>query len=317
MLTKKQYELLLYIDRHLKQTGFSPSFEEMKDALNLKSKSGIHRLISALEERGFLGRRHHRARALEVLKLPENIAGREAPAEEIGQTFSPTVIRGDFTPKIPGVRAANDATAIQLPLYGRIAAGLPIEALRDPTSYVDMPVHLLGNGEHYALEVAGDSMVEAGILDGDTVIIRKSEAAETGQIVVALVDDAEVTLKRLRRRGNSIALEPCNVRHETRIFPADRVKVQGRLVALLRQYLIVYQSTSRNRKGTSAVAATGAPARVAGTKRHCSTAFTAAESRAGKPLLAATETLTGSPAGETATRSNTRPCWPRRRAFSG
>jgi repressor LexA len=236
MLTKKQYELLLYIDRHLKQTGFSPSFEEMKEALSLKSKSGIHRLISALEERGFLGRRHHRARALEVLKLPENIASRETPAEEAGPTFSPTVIRGDFTPKIPGVRAANDATAIQLPLYGRIAAGLPIEALRDPTSYVDMPVHLLGNGEHYALEVAGDSMVEAGILDGDTVIIRKSEAAETGQIVVALVDDAEVTLKRLRRRGNSIALEPCNVRHETRIFPADRVKVQGRLVALLRQY---------------------------------------------------------------------------------
>ena len=133
MLTKKQYELLLYIDRHLKQTGFSPSFEEMKDALSLKSKSGIHRLISALEERGFLGRRHHRARALEVLKLPENMAGREAPAEETGQTFSPTVIRGDFTPKIPGVRAANDATAIQLPLYGRIAAGLPIEALRDPS----------------------------------------------------------------------------------------------------------------------------------------------------------------------------------------
>ena len=146
------------------------------------------------------------------------------------------MIRGDFTPKIPGVRAANDAAAIQLPLYGRIAAGLPIEALRDPTDYVDMPMHMLGNGEHYALEVAGDSMIEAGILDGDTVIIRRSDAAETGQIVVALVDDTEVTLKRLRRRGNSIALEPCNVRHETRIFPADRVKVQGRLVALLRRY---------------------------------------------------------------------------------
>src|SRR5215469_5838747 len=239
MLTRKQYELLMYIDRHLKQTGFSPSFEEMKDALNLKSKSGIHRLISALEERGFLGRRRHRARALEVLRLPENTSDRpagETVAEEATQTFSPTVIRGDFTPKIAGVRAANDAAAIQLPLYGRIAAGLPIEALQDPSSYVDMPVHLLGTGEHYALEVAGDSMVEAGILDGDTVIIRKSDAAETGQIVVALVDDAEVTLKRLRRRGNSIALEPCNVRHETRIFPADRVKVQGRLVALLRRY---------------------------------------------------------------------------------
>jgi repressor LexA len=238
MLTRKQYELLMYIDGHLKQTGFSPSFEEMKDALRLKSKSGIHRLISALEERGFLGRRRHRARALQVLRLPENATTR-APAEavaESGQSFSPTVIRGDFTPRINGVRAANDATAVQLPLYGRIAAGLPIEALRDPTSYVDMPVHLLGNGEHYALEVAGDSMVEAGILDGDTVIIRKGEMAETGQIVVALVDENEVTLKRLRKRGNSIALEPCNVRHETRIFPADRVKVQGRLVALLRAY---------------------------------------------------------------------------------
>ncbi len=239
MLTRKQYELLMYVDRHLKQTGFSPSFEEMKDALNLKSKSGIHRLISALEERGFLGRRRHRARALEVLRLPENASGRpgsEAVAEEAAQTFSPTVIRGDFTPKIAGVRAANDAEAIQLPLYGRIAAGLPIEALQDPSSYVGMPVQMLGSGEHYALEVAGDSMVEAGILDGDTVIIRKSDVADTGQIVVALVDDSEVTLKRLRRRGNSIALEPCNVRHETRIFPADRVKVQGRLVALLRRY---------------------------------------------------------------------------------
>jgi repressor LexA len=235
MLTKKQYELLLYIDRHLKQTGFSPSFEEMKDALGLKSKSGIHRLISALEERGFLGRRRHRARALEVLKLPENVAAREATADS-APAFSPNVIRGDFTPKIPGVRAANDATAIQLPLYGRIAAGLPIEALRDPSTYVGMPVDMLGNGEHYALEVAGDSMIEAGILDGDTVVIRKSEVAETGQIVVALVDDTEVTLKRLRRRGNSIALEPCNATHKPRIFPANRVKVQGHLVALLRRY---------------------------------------------------------------------------------
>lgn len=238
MLTKKQYELLLYIDRHLKQTGFSPSFEEMKDALKLKSKSGIHRLISALEERSFLARRRHRARALEVLRLPENLGtGDDANTNDArSSTFSPNVIRGDFTPRIPGVRAANDAAAIQLPMYGRIAAGLPIEALRDPTTYVDMPMHMLGSGEHYALEVAGDSMVEAGILDGDTVIIRKGDTAETGQIVVALVDDSEVTLKRIRRRGNSIALEPCNVRHETRIFPADRVKVQGRLVALLRRY---------------------------------------------------------------------------------
>jgi repressor LexA len=238
MLTKKQYELLLFIDRHLKQTGFSPSFEEMKDALKLKSKSGIHRLISALEERGFLGRRRHRARALEVLRVPENLTIHDDDDSVSAKSpaFLPNVIHGDFTSRIPAVRAANDAAAIQLPLYGRIAAGLPIEALRDPTTYVDMPMQMLGSGEHYALEVAGDSMVEAGILDGDMVIIRKSDTADTGQIVVALVDDSEVTLKRIRRRGNSIALEPCNVRHETRIFPADRVKVQGRLVALLRRY---------------------------------------------------------------------------------
>jgi len=239
MLTRKQHELLVYIDRHLKQTGFSPSFEEMKEALQLKSKSGIHRLISALEERGFIGRRHHRARALEVLRLPEDTTARaaEAPAEAAGNgSFSPNVIRGDFSPRIAGVRAANEVAAIELPLYGRIAAGLPIEALRDAGSQIEVPMAILGNGEHYALEVAGDSMIEAGILDGDTVIIRKGEQAENGQIVVALVDDAEVTLKRLRRRGNSIALEPCNVRHETRIFPADKVKVQGRLVALMRRY---------------------------------------------------------------------------------
>jgi repressor LexA len=235
MLTPKQYELLTYIDRHLKQTGFSPSFEDMKEALQLRSKSGIHRLILALEERGFISRRPNRARALEVLRLPENAAARTS-AEESVQSFSPNVIRGDFTGRMPGVRAANDAAAIQLPLYGRIAAGMPIEALRDAGSQIDVPMALLGNGEHYALEVAGDSMVEAGILDGDTVIIRKGEVAENGQIVVALVDENEVTLKRLRRRANSVALEPCNVRHETRIFPADRVKVQGRLVALLRRY---------------------------------------------------------------------------------
>lgn len=239
MLTRKQYELLVYIDRHLKQTGFSPSFEEMKEALQLKSKSGIHRLISALEERGYLGRRHHRARALEVLKLPDNLVARaeaDSPDDEDAGGFSPNVIKGNFTSRLPGVRAADDAVAVQLPLYGRIAAGLPIEALRDSSSQVDVPISLLGNGEHYALEVAGDSMIEAGILDGDTVIINKGESAENGQIVVALVDENEVTLKRLRRRGNSIALEPCNARHETRIFPADRVKVQGRLVALMRRF---------------------------------------------------------------------------------
>lgn len=240
MLTRKQYELLVYIDRHLKRTGFSPSFEEMKDALNLRSKSGIHRLISALEERGYLGRRHHRARALEVLRLPDNMAtatlAHDPEEGDSPQGFSPNVIRGDFTQRLAGVRSANDAGAIQLPLYGRIAAGLPIEALRDTSSFIEVPMAMLGSGEHYGLQVAGDSMIEAGILEDDTVIIQKGDAAENGQIVVALVDDTEVTLKRLRRRGNSIALEPCNIRHETRIFPADRVKVQGRIVALMRKY---------------------------------------------------------------------------------
>ena len=237
MLTRKQHELLSYIDRHLKETGVSPSFEEMKEALQLRSKSGIHRLISALEERGFLRRHHHRARALEVTRLPENfVKPAKGEAAKTDNHFTPNVIRGDFSRSVPGVRAAQDATAVHLPLYGRIAAGLPIEALRDDYAQIEVPVAMLGAGEHFALEVAGDSMVDAGILDGDTVIIRKGEAAETGQIIVALVDENEVTLKRLRRRGNSIALEPANSRYETKLFPADRVKVQGRLVALLRRY---------------------------------------------------------------------------------
>lgn len=235
MLTRKQHELLTFIDTHLKSTGFSPSFEEMKEALQLRSKSGIHRLISALEERGFLRRRHHRARALEVMRLP-NEAGRELAVAAPPAPFAPNVIRGDFSGRFPAVRAANEAAAVHLPLYGRIAAGLPIEAMRDQGTQIEVPLALLGNGEHYALEVAGDSMVEAGILDGDTVVIRKGDVAENGQIIVALIDDAEVTLKRLRRRGNSVALEPANQRHEIRIFPADRVKVQGSLIALLRRY---------------------------------------------------------------------------------
>jgi len=248
LLTRKQHELLVFIDKHLKTTGFSPSFEEMKEALNLKSKSGIHRLITALEERGFLRRRAHRARALEVIRLPENLAAARRPAaapaaspappaREGAGPFTPNVIKGNFAAHLAGVqRSANDGGAVQLPLYGRIAAGLPIEALRDHGTAVEVPATLLAGGEHYALEVAGDSMVEAGILDGDTVIIRRSETAENGTIVVALVDEAEVTLKRLRRRGGSIALEAANPRYETRIFPPDRVKVQGRLVGLLRRY---------------------------------------------------------------------------------
>jgi repressor LexA len=244
MLTRKQHELLMFIDRHLRATGFSPSFEEMKEALNLKSKSGIHRLITALEERGFLKRRAHRARALEVLRLPENVAsaraaasGAPAPAPAPAPAFSPNVIRGNFAPNLSGVpKPANEAAAVHLPLYGRIAAGLPIEALRDSGSSVEVPAALLGGGEHYALEVAGDSMIDAGILDGDTVIIRRGDTAENGAIVVALVDDQEVTLKRLRRRGNSVALEPANRTYETRIFGPDRVRVQGRLIGLLRRY---------------------------------------------------------------------------------
>jgi repressor LexA len=243
MLTRKQHELLLYIDAKLRETGVSPSFEEMKDALDLRSKSGIHRLISALEERGFLRRHHHRARALEVMRLPENVAPRRiAPAPATTEAaapappFSPNVIRGDFANRLPGVRAATDAAAVQLPLYGRIAAGQAIEALRDDGAHIEVPVAMLGTGEHFALEVSGDSMVDAGILDGDTVIVRKSDTAETGQIIVALIDGGEVTLKRLRRRGNSIALEPANPKYETRLLPPDRVRVQGRLIGLLRRY---------------------------------------------------------------------------------
>ena len=236
MLTRKQHELLIFIDHHLRTTGFSPSFEEMKDALSLRSKSGIHRLISALEERGFLRRHHHRARALEVVRLPDKTVAEPARLEA-ASNFAPNVIRGDFGGnRLAGVRAASDAAAVQLPLYGRIAAGQPIEALRDAGSHIEVPMAMLGSGEHYALEVAGDSMIEAGILDTDTVIIRKGETAENGQIVVAMVDDSEVTLKRLRRRGSTIVLEPANAKYEVRILPADRVKVQGRLVGLLRRY---------------------------------------------------------------------------------
>ncbi len=246
MLTRKQHELLTFIDKHLKESGVSPSFEEMKDGLNLRSKSGIHRLITALEERGFLRRYHHRARALEVMRLPENISGqpgRRPKGETIAATqpnitpaFTATVIKGDFSSRLASARAANDASAVSLPLYGRIAAGVPIEAMRDDSAHIEVPASMLGAGDHFALEVSGDSMIDAGIQDGDTVIVRRGDTAETGQIIVALVDESEVTLKRLRRRGNSVALEPANPRHETRLFPPHRVKVQGRLVGLLRRY---------------------------------------------------------------------------------
>jgi repressor LexA len=223
----------MFINQRLAATGVAPSFDEMKDALRLRSKSGIHRLISGLEERGFIRRLPHRARALEVVKLPGESA---APMTAERGRFSPTVIRGDFAAAMPGAPVAADTAAADLPLYGRIAAGTPIEALRDTTT-VAVPGSMLARGrEHYALEVAGDSMVDAGIFDGDTVILERCDSADNGAIVVALVDNEEATLKRLRRRGASIALEPANQAYETRIFGPDRVKVQGRLVGLLRRY---------------------------------------------------------------------------------
>jgi repressor LexA len=248
MLTKKQHELLLFIHGHLQKNGVSPSFDEMKDALTLKSKSGIHRLITGLEERGFIRRLPHRARAVEVMRLPNDIEASTAhvalghaavpeSAPQVPRTgFDPKVIRGGFSSSIPGAQAANDSEALQLPLYGRIAAGTPIEALRDYSNYVDVPAALMGSGEHYALEVDGDSMIDAGILDGDTVVIERCDSAENGAIVVALIDNVEATLKRLRRKGGAVALEPANKSYETRIFPPERVTIQGRLVGLLRRY---------------------------------------------------------------------------------
>jgi repressor LexA len=242
MLTRKQHELLLFIKERMDQDAVPPSFDEMKEALGLRSKSGIHRLITALEERGFIRRLPHRARALEILRLPEGGEERavralpavaQAPA---GGRFAATVIKGDFGAAMAGRPVLRAAEQNQLPLYGRIAAGTPIEALRDHTATVDIPASLLGKGDFYALEVAGDSMIDAGINDGDTVIIKREETADNGSIVVALVDNQEATLKRLRRKGDMIALEPANRSYETRLLSADRVKVQGRLWALMRRY---------------------------------------------------------------------------------
>jgi repressor LexA len=229
MLTKKQYQLLTFIHERMQSDGVAPSFDEMKLALDLKSKSGIHRLITALEERGFLRRLPHRARALEVVKLPENAdtnTADETPSNVISAKFG----------KLSATPAPEDDDAVQLPLYGKIAAGLPIEAIQNTSEHIAVPPSMLGNGDHYALTIEGDSMIEAGILDGDTVIIQQSDRADNGSIVVALVDNEEATLKRLRRKGESIALEPANATHETQIFGPDRVKVQGKLVGLLRRY---------------------------------------------------------------------------------
>jgi repressor LexA len=239
MLTRKQRELLKFIQERLGETGISPSFDEMKEALGLKSKSGVHRLITGLEERGFIKRLPHRARALDVVRLPEDQTAKAAAQARAGEDRRAglNVIRGDFTPSLPGALvAAQPSSALQLPLYGKIAAGTPIEALRDNSNAVDVPANLVGRGEHYALTVEGDSMVDAGIHDGDMVVIERCETAENGTIVVALIDNSEVTLKRLRRKGDSIALEPANPTHKTRIFGPDRVRIQGRLVGLMRRY---------------------------------------------------------------------------------
>lgn len=236
MLTRKQHELLLFIHERLKESGIPPSFDEMKEALDLASKSGIHRLITALEERGFIRRLPNRARALEVIRLPDSIA----PGLGGPRKFSPSVIEGSLgkRPEPAPARQANndDAAGISIPVMGRIAAGVPIDAIQHQTHSVAVPPDMLSGGEHFALEVRGDSMIEAGILDGDTVVIRSTSTASPGEIVVALVDDEEATLKRFRRKGASIALEAANPAYETRIFGPDRVKVQGRLVGLIRRY---------------------------------------------------------------------------------
>ncbi len=230
MLTRKQHELLSFIHERLEDTGISPSFEEMKEALNLKSKSGIHRLITALEERGFIRRLPHRARALEVLKLPD--ASGQPPSDPASNVVAPDFAKS----RRESLRSAVTDGVVDVPLYGAIAAGTPIEALQNNDRSVGYPAGMLSSREHYALEVSGDSMIDAGIHDGDTVIIERCDTADNGSIVVALVDDQEATLKKLRRKGHSIALEAANPAYETRIFGPDQVKIQGRLVGLMRQY---------------------------------------------------------------------------------
>lgn len=228
MLTVKQHELLRFIQQRLDEGGISPSFEEMKEALGLKSKSGIHRLISALEERGFLRRLPNRARALEVLKLPDG-----SVAESKSTFAGATAERPRSTPDQMLPRAANDV--IELPLHGKIAAGAPIEAIEDHNQLA-VPAALLGSGEHYALEVSGDSMIDAGIFDGDYALIAKAEQAREGEIVVALIDDQDATLKYFRREGRMIRLDPANGEYEPQFYPPERVKIQGRLTGLLRRY---------------------------------------------------------------------------------
>ena len=234
MLTRKQFELLRFIHERLTEAGVPPSFDEMKDALDLRSKSGIHRLITALEERGFIRRLPNRARAIEVIKLPDSVAhGISNGGRSRG--FNPSVIEGD----LGRVRAASEDDGrrpVAVPVMGRIAAGTPIEAIQTRSHTINMPPDMLSTGEHFALEVRGDLMIEAGILDGDIALLKRTDAADTGDIVVALIDDEEATLKRFRRRGASIALEPANTAYEVRILPPNRVRIQGKLVSLFRRY---------------------------------------------------------------------------------
>ena len=223
MLTKKQKNLLVFINKKIRSTGVSPSYEEMKTSLNLKSKSGIHRLISALEERGFVKRLAHKARALEVIKLPEN-----ASANDIFNSFTPSVIKGGLDNSV--------TNSSKISILGSIAAGTPIEAIQQEVDKVSLPVELQNNGEHFGLKIKGDSMVEAGINDGDTVIVKKASTADNGQIAVVLIDEQEATLKRIRKKGNTIALEAANKNYDTKIYAANRIKIQGKLVSLYRNF---------------------------------------------------------------------------------
>ena len=224
MLTKKQKNLLLFINKKLRSSGVSPSYEEMKASLNLKSKSGIHRLISALEERGFIKRLAHKARALEAIKLPET-----ASANDIYNSFSPSVIKG-------GLDSEQEIGGVEIPVLGKIAAGTPVEAIQNEVSRIPLPENIEKKGEYFGLKVQGDSMIEAGINDGDTVVIKKTDTADNGKIVVALIDDHEAMLKRIRKKGKTVALESANKNYETKIFGPDRVKVQGVLVSLYRSF---------------------------------------------------------------------------------
>lgn len=239
MLTKKQIQLLDFIQKRMARDGVPPSFDEMKEALDLRSKSGIHRLVTALEERGFIRRLPHRARALEIVRLPDALLGNQAaepvPAKQAG--FTPRVIANTRPARPRGAISIMDSPAVELPLMGRIAAGVPIEAISEVSHHVAVPGTMLsGREHHYALEVQGDSMIEAGINDGDVVVIREQDTADNGDIIVALVDGSEATLKRYRRRGGMIALEAANAAYEPRILPEDRVRIQGRLVGLIRSY---------------------------------------------------------------------------------